>query len=135
MSQRIQAIYYDEPEGGIYSILAPEINGEEYVKKLNERAEEFNKLVEVLEEKETELNSIYNYYASFEEVTGVERLNEREPKYPPQTPKGFKSVILAFPEIGEERERRRLHNEKYRKIQDKNFLSDFDKATKRIKKK
>lgn len=114
---KIQAVGYSEiGEYAIHCILSPEINGEEYVKNLNSKIEEYNKDVEVLNAKESELRKIHKYDATFEEVTGAERLNEREPKYPHDIPKGMKNHQTAYPEIAKERERRSLHNEKYMKI-------------------
>jgi len=67
---------------------------------------------------------------SFEAITGTEMLNEREPKYPPTTPLGFKNVQTAFPEITLERERRKTINQQNRLVYN-TFMAEANENVKR----
>jgi len=107
----INAVFYDSPEGAyVYCVLDPSIDGEEYVKNLNERAAEYNKDVEKYQELIQELKTKHKWFASFKEVTGADMLNAREPKFPANMPKGVKNAEEAYPEIALERQRRREIN-------------------------
>lgn len=115
--EKLNRIYYSEPgEGFTYCVLAPNVNGDEYVKKLNSRIVDFNKDIEGLNNIETELRAKHKVDYSFEKITGAERLNEREPKYPAELPKGVKSAKEAYPEITAERQRKAEINEKNWKV-------------------
>lgn len=109
---RINAITYSEPGEGefVYRILDPSIDGETYVKKLNDAIPEYNTEINAFEAKKSALMNLYGYYASYDEITGSEFLNEREPKFPSEKPKGFKTIQEAYPEITAERARRRQVN-------------------------
>jgi hypothetical protein len=131
-NNRIEAISYSEPGEGefIVCVLDPSIDGKEYVKSMNDSVEEYNKDVESFEEKLREFKQIYKANLSFEQVTGVEMLNEREPKYPPTTPLGFKNVQTAFPEITLERERRKTVNKENREV----YITFLNEANENVKK-
>lgn len=124
---RINAVYFSElgENDVVLCILDPSIDGKEYVKSLNEKIEPYNKDIEAYRTKRDALHILYGLNRSFEDVTGSERLNEREPKYPAQKPKGFKSVQEACPEITVERERRRVVNQANYKIYH-DFMADAD---------
>jgi len=130
-NNRIEAVTYSEPyeDEFIVCVLDPSINGEEYVKSMNDSIEEYNKDVESFEEKLREFKQIYKANLSFEQVTGAEMLNEREPKYPPTTPLGFKNVQTAFPEITLERERRKTVNKENRDV----YIKFLDEANENVK--
>jgi hypothetical protein len=128
---KIEGVRYNEPcESFTLCILDPSINGEEYVKDLNDSIEDYNKDVEIFEEKLQELKRLYMAYRSYEEITGSSVLNEREPKYPNKIPDGFKNHQTAFPEITAERERRRLINKKNREVYDA-FMGEANENIKR----
>jgi hypothetical protein len=129
---RIEGVSYSEPGEGefIVCVLDPSINGEEYVKDLNDSIEEYNKDVELFESKLQEFKELYKTNLSFEAITGVALLNEREPKYPSTTPLGFKNVQTAFPEITLERERRKTVNKENRLVYD-TFINEARENVKR----
>lgn len=110
--ERREVVYYSEIGEGmsIECILDPSIDGKEYVERLNRNIEPYNRDIDEYIAKKSALNQLYGLNRSYEEITGSERLNEREPKYPAEKPKGFKNIQEACPEITIERERRRLSN-------------------------
>ena len=115
---RIEGVCYSEPGEGefIVCVLDPSIDGEKYVKDMNDSIDEYHKDVEIFESKLNEFKELYKTNLSFEKITGAVILNEREPKYPPTTPLGFKDVQTACPEITLERQRRKTINEQNRLV-------------------
>jgi hypothetical protein len=124
-NKKIKAVIYSELGEGdtVVCVLDPSVDAEKYVKQMNDDIPEFNKDVDIINSKISELREKYRLNESFESITGEPLLNEREPKYPAQKPAGFKSVQVACPEITLERERRRLVNEKNREIYNK-FMNE-----------
>lgn len=131
----VEAIFYSELGEGIriVAILDPSINGKEYVKSMNEKIEPYNIDIKEFEVKKSAINELHGINKTFEEVTGEERLNEREPKYPAEKPKGFKNIQEACPEITAERERRIVHNQKYRKIYEDFMVQAYEKVRNDLK--
>lgn len=129
--EKIQLVCYDEIGEGTFILhaLGPNINGDEYVRKLNNRIDAYNNDVEYYYAKKSEIEKLHNLYASFFEITGEERLNECEPKYPAQMPSGVKDIKVAFPEITLERNRRKEINEKNNKI----YYAYLEKANEAVR--
>lgn len=134
-NKRIQAVACSEPGEGefIICILDPSIDGEKYVKRLNDDMVLYNEDVEVFLKQLKEINFKHKGDLSFKEITGAECLNEREPKYPKEVPKGCKDLALAYPEITEERKRRREFNKELKLKYDKFINEAKEKVENEIK--
>lgn len=134
-NKRIQAVAYSEPGEGefIICVLDPSIDGEKYVKSLNDDIVLYNQDVETFCKQLEEINTKHKRYLSFEEITGANLLNEREPKYPSEIPKGCKDLAVAYPDITEERKRRREFNSELKLKYEKFIKEVLEKIENEIK--
>jgi hypothetical protein len=111
---KISVVIYEEPgEEYIYGVLAPSINEEEFLNKLNNGIEAYNADVDLLIQHKDLLRTKYRLNAPVEEITGMSLIGrEQYPKFPATIPKGMgKTIQQAYPDIYAERQRIEAHNE------------------------